>query len=89
MYRRRAERAKAADALPPDVPPPNIQPIRSPFEDQLPAVQRAEAAEALPLRKAAGAEGLDFLAAAFEAYGVEGAPQPKPLSLLDIIGEEE
>jgi len=56
----RVAEKKRIETNPP--PPPTISPIRSPFEEQLPAIQRA--IEVRPLKQAAGAEGLDLLALA-------------------------
>lgn len=58
-----AERARAARENEIDPPPgPTIRPVRSHFEQQLPAIQRA--IKAPVMRVAAGAEGLDLLALA-------------------------
>jgi len=68
-------------------PPANYQPIRSPLEDQLPAVQRALAMPAM--RPAAGAESLDLLALANAEFDV---PQRRPagggFSLLTLLNDD-
>lgn len=55
---RHARAAAAAGPADPPPPPPSVRPLRSPLEDQMPAIRRAM--EARPaLRIAAGAEDLD------------------------------
>src|ERR1019366_6741686 len=57
-----------------DPPPsPTLRPVRSPFEEQLPAISKALKAPAM--RKAAGAEGLDLLALANAELDM---PAPRP-----------
>jgi putative transposase len=63
MYRMAAEKRKEESRREDDpTPGPGIRPIRSPFEDQLPAIQKA--LKAPVMKVAAGAEGLDLLALA-------------------------
>jgi hypothetical protein len=59
-------------ARPPEPPadPPSIVPLRTAIEDQMPALQRSMAA-AMPLRKAAGAEGMSVMSFANLAAALE------------------
>jgi hypothetical protein len=59
------ERARREAPPDPTLPPPSIEPVRSPLEDQLPAVRRALAA-----RKAVGAERFHY-----DLYSEENVPE--------------
>jgi hypothetical protein len=80
----RAAIARNADRPPePPTPAPNIAPLRTPLEDQMPALQRAMDLER-PLRKAAGAESmsLDSLRDAFKSTDSADRPTDSAFDLM-------
>ncbi|MEI8194733.1 MAG: transposase domain-containing protein [Phycisphaerae bacterium] len=81
---RRAREAQQTNLDPP--PGPTIRPIRSPFEAQLPAIQKA--LKVPPMRAAAGAEGLDLLALANAELDLSARPAPRSsFSLLTALND--
>ena len=80
------QRAAEQQRTDPPPPSPTLRPVRSPFEEQLPKIQRAMKVPAM--RPAAGAEGLDLLALANAELDM---PAPRParskFSLLTALND--
>lgn len=89
VIRSAAARARERRANDPDQPPPGptLQPVRSPLENQLPALRRAIEADALAGRKAVGAESLrlcDVDALISQDPTSRESPQPPRNTLADL-----